>query len=112
MVESQVHQEPTRRVRWHRHEATLTPATGGAAHGVHIEVDTLSQRIRVRKRGEVTLLDTVSFTLAPAELIAALERSATRKRKPARGAERARGILIHPVVLERATIAVSGANRG
>ena len=38
--------------------------------GVRIEVDDLSRRIRPRKRGEVTLLDAVSFTLAPAELVA------------------------------------------
>ena len=70
MVESQVHQEPARHGSLHRHDATLRPAARGAARGVHIEVDTLSRRIRVRKRGEVTLLDAVSFTLAPAELVA------------------------------------------
>ncbi len=70
MVESQVHQEPARHVRLPRHEATLRPAARGAAHGVHIEVDTLSRRIRVPGRREVTLLDAVSFALAPAELVA------------------------------------------
>ena len=31
--------------------------------GVRIDVDELSRRVRVRKRGELTLLDAVSFTL-------------------------------------------------
>jgi ABC-type multidrug transport system ATPase subunit len=70
MVESQLQRELARHVRSHRHEAALTPEARGAAHGVQIEVDSLSRRIRVRKRGEVTLLDAVSFALAPAELVA------------------------------------------
>ena len=38
--------------------------------GVRIDVDALSRRTRVHKRGELTLLDDVSFTVAPAELVA------------------------------------------
>ena len=48
---------------------TLTPARA-ATHGVRIEVEEVSRRVRVRNRGEVTLLDTVSFTLSPGELVA------------------------------------------
>ncbi len=44
--------------------------TLAAPRGVRIDVDELSQRVSARKRGELTLLDAVSFTLAPAELIA------------------------------------------
>src|SRR6185369_1054888 len=52
-----------------RSVGTLTPARA-ATHGVRIEVEEMSRRVRVRNRGEVTLLDTVSFTLSPGELVA------------------------------------------
>ena len=51
-------------------EATLTPLPRAAAHGVRIEVNELSRRVRARGRGEVTLLDAVSFTLSVGELVA------------------------------------------
>ena len=38
--------------------------------GVRIDVDELSRRVRVRKRGELTLLDAVSFTVSAGELVA------------------------------------------
>jgi ABC-type multidrug transport system ATPase subunit len=38
--------------------------------GVRIDVDDLYRRIRVRNRGEVTLIDGVSFTLSAGELVA------------------------------------------
>jgi ABC-type multidrug transport system ATPase subunit len=51
--------------------ATLEPAAvDPPAHGVRIDVDALSQRVRARGRGEVTLLDDVSFTIAAGELVA------------------------------------------
>src|SRR5207342_3711307 len=43
---------------------------GVGVRGVRIEVDDLSQRVKVRKRGELTLLDAVSFVLEPGELVA------------------------------------------
>ncbi|MET0908733.1 MAG: ATP-binding cassette domain-containing protein [Ilumatobacteraceae bacterium] len=39
-------------------------------HGLLIEVEAVSQSVEVRRRGEVTLLDAVSFTIAPGELVA------------------------------------------
>ncbi|MGD9704629.1 MAG: ABC transporter ATP-binding protein/permease [Acidimicrobiia bacterium] len=38
--------------------------------GVRIDVRELSRRTRIRKRGEVTLVDGASFTLAPGQLVA------------------------------------------
>src|SRR5262245_37446109 len=38
--------------------------------GVRIDVRGLSRRVRVRSRGELVLLDGVSFTLQPGELVA------------------------------------------
>ena len=51
-------------------EATMTPAPGVPPRGVRIDVDELSRRVRVRNRGELTLLDAVSFTLSAGELVA------------------------------------------
>ena len=48
----------------------MTPAAGVAPRGVRIDVDELSRRVRVRNRGELTLLDAVSFTLSAGELVA------------------------------------------
>ena len=45
-------------------------AVGLATRGVRIDVHELSRRLRVRKRGELTLLDGVSFTLSAGELVA------------------------------------------
>jgi ABC-type multidrug transport system ATPase subunit len=50
--------------------ATVTPAARAAPRGVRIDVNALSRRVRVRNRGELTLLDAVSFTLAAGELVA------------------------------------------
>ncbi len=41
-----------------------------ASRGVRIDVNELSRRVRVRKRGELQLLDTVSFTVSAGELVA------------------------------------------
>ena len=51
-------------------EATLPSTAGVAAQGVRIDVNELSRRVRVRNRGELTLLDAVSFTLSAGELVA------------------------------------------
>jgi ABC-type multidrug transport system ATPase subunit len=51
-------------------ETTMMPASSAAARGVRIDVQGLSRRVRVRKRGELTLLDAVSFTLSAGELVA------------------------------------------
>src|SRR5947207_410978 len=40
------------------------------ASGVRIEVDRLTQRVNVRKGEDITLLDQVSFTIEPGELVA------------------------------------------
>ncbi len=51
-------------------EATLPSLAGLPARGVRIDVNDLCRRVRVRNRGEVTLLDAVSFTLSAGELVA------------------------------------------
>ena len=51
-------------------EATMTPAASVAPQGVRIDVNELSRRVRVRNRGELTLLDAVSFSLSAGELVA------------------------------------------
>jgi len=48
------------------------PAAGTPPRGLRIDVDQLTRRVRVRKRGEVTLLDAASFTLSAGELVARL----------------------------------------
>ncbi|MCU1360875.1 MAG: Protein white, partial [Ilumatobacteraceae bacterium] len=45
-------------------------ATDIAPSGVRIDVDGVSRRIHVRNRGALTLLDSVSLTLSPGELVA------------------------------------------
>ena len=50
--------------------ASMPPATSVALRGVRIDVKELSRRIRVRNRGELTLLDDISFTLSAGELVA------------------------------------------
>jgi ABC-type multidrug transport system ATPase subunit len=51
-------------------EATLTPAATLAPRGVRIDVNELSRQVRVRNRGDLALLDAVSFTLSAGELVA------------------------------------------
>jgi ABC-type multidrug transport system ATPase subunit len=51
-------------------EATTQPIATTAPRGVRIDVDDLSRRVQVRKRGELTLLDAVSFTITAGELVA------------------------------------------
>jgi ABC-type multidrug transport system ATPase subunit len=47
------------------------PATAGAPpRGLRIDVDEVSRRVRGRNRRELTLIDAVSFTLSPGELVA------------------------------------------
>ena len=53
-----------------RSEAGTPVAVDVTPRGVRIDVHELSRRIRVRKRGEVTLLDAASFTLSAGELVA------------------------------------------
>jgi ABC-type multidrug transport system ATPase subunit len=48
-------------------------------HGVRIDVDELSRRIRVRGRGELTLLDAVSLTVSAGELVAIVGSSGAGK---------------------------------
>ena len=48
---------------------TMTSPADVSPLGVRIDVDELSRRVRV-KRGELTLLDTVSFTIGAGELVA------------------------------------------
>ena len=51
-------------------EATPAPAATQTPHGVRIDVTELSRQVRVRNRGDLTLLDNVSFTLSAGELVA------------------------------------------
>ena len=51
-------------------DASVAPAAGVAPRGVRIDVNEVSRRVRVRHRGELTLLDAVSFTLSAGELVA------------------------------------------
>ena len=46
------------------------PAVGVAPQGVRIDVRELSRRVRVRKRGDLTLIDRVSFTIPAGQLVA------------------------------------------
>ncbi len=57
-------------------DASVTPAAGVAPRGVRIDVDELSRRVRVRNRGELTLLD--------ARVVHALGRRARRDRRSER----------------------------
>ena len=50
--------------------ASVKPIAGVAPRGVRIDVTEVSRRVRVRNRGELTLLDGVSFTLSAGELVA------------------------------------------
>src|SRR6478736_4486194 len=49
---------------------TTTTPTGRSPQGVRIDVNELSRRVRVRHRGELSLLDAVSFTISAGELVA------------------------------------------
>ena len=51
-------------------EVAVPAAAGVPPRGVRIDVDELSRRVRVRNRGELTLIDAVSFTLSAGELVA------------------------------------------
>jgi ABC-type multidrug transport system ATPase subunit len=50
--------------------APRVPTVRGHTQGVRIDVHELSRRVRVRNRGELTLLDAVSFTVSAGELVA------------------------------------------
>ena len=52
------------------HARRSSPATSAPPQGVRIDVNELSRLVRVRNRGELTLLDAVSFTLSAGELVA------------------------------------------
>ncbi|HEY1636019.1 MAG TPA: ATP-binding cassette domain-containing protein [Acidimicrobiales bacterium] len=51
-------------------EATVTPVAAVSPQGFCVEVNEVSRRVHVRGRGEVTLLDAVSFSVAAGELVA------------------------------------------
>jgi ABC-type multidrug transport system ATPase subunit len=51
-------------------DATGTPAVTVPPRGVRIDVNELSRQVRVRHRGELTILDAVSFTVRAGELVA------------------------------------------
>jgi ABC-type multidrug transport system ATPase subunit len=51
-------------------EATVTPVAAVSPQGFCVEVNDVSRRVQVRRRGEVTLLDAVSFAVAAGELVA------------------------------------------
>ena len=51
-------------------DAIASPAVRVAPRGVRIDVDALSRSVRDGKRGVLTLLDAVSFTILPGELVA------------------------------------------
>src|SRR6476646_7703042 len=59
--------------------ATLAPVVGVPRHGVRIEVNELSRRVRVRNRGELTLLDSASFAVEAGELVAIIGPSGAGK---------------------------------
>ena len=48
----------------------IAPAAADSTRGVRIDVDDLGRRLRLRHGDDVTLLDGVSFTLTPGELVA------------------------------------------
>ena len=52
-----------------RHRPLRPPSAPGRT-GFRIDVDELSRRVAVRGRGDLTLLDDVSFTVAAGELVA------------------------------------------
>ncbi len=51
-------------------ETNVMPMVGVPPHGIRIDVNELSRVVRVRNRGEVTLLDAVSFSISAGELVA------------------------------------------
>ena len=51
-------------------ETTMMPMASVPPHGIRIDVNELSRLVRVRNRGEVTLLDAVSFSISAGELVA------------------------------------------
>jgi ABC-type multidrug transport system ATPase subunit len=58
---------------------TQTPPGRTRPHGVCIHVEKLSRRVRVRGRGDLTVLDAVTFTVAPGELVAVVGPSGAGK---------------------------------
>ncbi len=51
-------------------EYTMMPMASVPPHGIRIDVNELSRLVRVRTRGEVKLLDAVSFSISAGELVA------------------------------------------
>ena len=51
-------------------QAPLVPDAVAAPRGVRVDVDELTRQVRVRNRGEVTLLDAVSLSISAGELVA------------------------------------------
>ena len=86
-------------------DATPASQTRVQPHGVRIDVNDLSRLVRVRNRGEVTLLDAVSFSIAAGELVAVVGPSGAGKTTlleaiagvapPSTGSVRLDGIDLH-----------------
>jgi ABC-type multidrug transport system ATPase subunit len=62
-----------------RASASAPPATDAPGRGVRIEVEVLSRRVQSRRRGELTLLDSASFSVEPGELVAVIGPSGAGK---------------------------------
>ena len=58
---------------------TPTAPAGVETRGVRIDIDELTRRVRTRNKGEVTLLDRVSFSLSAGELVAIVGPSGSGK---------------------------------
>jgi len=46
------------------------PVETARPHGFSVDIDAVSRSVQERRRGDITLLDAVSFTIAPGELVA------------------------------------------
>ena len=67
---AQLHAPVDGDVETEKGEGTRRPVEAVPVHGFSIEVEAVSRSVEERRRGEVTLLDAVSFTIAPGELVA------------------------------------------
>jgi ABC-type multidrug transport system ATPase subunit len=51
-------------------DTIVIPTARVQSHGIRIDVNEMSRRVRVRNRGELTLVDAVSFSISAGELVA------------------------------------------